>query len=486
MFFRNKDKDQLKKDLFNIIMSINDTVSVTLVGSFWKKNNLKDFSDIDIVIIMKKINKKKYYECLNKINKIDLRKYNLGHLDLLINPTFGPLKFDNKNNIVFHTMIYDLNSHIAHVIKSPFTCYDWERSLDYVGQSLKDIFPVGKIQLADFFMSRRGINDYIKNLTNNYIFYQKYELKRNFLVLKKKKYIIDKKHKIEFSYHLCKFLIINFYKFEMQKNKIPEANEIKTIIKKVFNKDYAYYLRNFILLKKLKNKKNINNKNFSLRFTKKFIKNFQNYLTIYQKKEIIFLRHGKTKLNDGTFLGINRDPGIKNNKKILSDLKFLKNKKITILFSSGLRRARETAKLISTKDTFIVSDLLNEKNYGKGEGLNYQHLKKRYPNIIEEWNKKNDPRFPSGENDADVIKRINLFKKKLIKTININKKRGTIVVISHNALLRCLIGDFFNTPRHLWVKINIDHNKPINCLLRGNKLLPNLDRYSFFKNLIIQ
>ncbi len=485
MFFKNKDKDKLKKDLFNIIMTINDVISVTLVGSFWKKDNLKDFSDIDIVIIMKEIDKKKYHACLNKINKIDLKRYNLGHLDLLINPTFGPLKFDNRNNIVFHTMIYDLNSHIAHVIKSPFTCYDWERSLDYVGQSLKKIFPVGKIQLADFFLSRRGINDYIKNLTNNYIFYQKYELKINFLALENKKYKIDKRHKIEFAYHLCKFLIINFYKFDKQKNKIPEDNEIKSIIKKVFNKDYDYYLRNFILLKRLKDKKIISNKNFSLQFTKKFIKNFENYLTNYKKKEIIFLRHGKTKLNDGTFLGINRNPGIINNKKILSDLKFLKNKKIKILFSSSLRRACETAKLIIKKDAFIVSDLLMEKNYGQAEGLNYQHLKKRYPKIIEEWNKKNDPRFPSGENDADVIKRINLFKKKLIKTININKKKGMIIVISHNALLRCLIGDFFNTPRHMWVKINIDHNKPINCILRGNKFLPNLDRNSFFKNLII-
>ena len=133
----------------------------------------------------------------------------------------------------------------------------------------------------------------------------------------------------------------------------------------------------------------------------------------------------------------------------------------------------------------MVSDLLMEKNYGQAEGLNYQDLKKRYPKIIEEWNNKNDPRFPFGENDADVIKRINLFKKKLIKIININKKKGMIIVISHNALLRCLIGDFFNTPRHMWVKINIDHNKPINCILRGNKFLPNLDRNRFFKNLIV-
>ena len=233
MSFQNKDKNKLKKDIFDILTSIKSVVSVTLVGSFWNKKNLKDFSDIDIVIILEKFSKSKYFECINKIKKIDLRKYNLGHLNLLINPTFGPLKFDNKNNIVFHTMIYDIKSHIDHVIRSPFTCYDWERSLDFKGKTLTNIFPVGKIQLIDFFTSRRGTLDYVSNISNGYISYQKYEFKKKIYILRNKKFKINERHKIEFSYHLCKFLIINFYKFEKQKNKIPNDNEIKLLIKKI-------------------------------------------------------------------------------------------------------------------------------------------------------------------------------------------------------------------------------------------------------------
>ena len=49
-------------------------------------------------------------------------------------------------------MIYDIKLHKEHVIKSPFTCYDWERSKIYRGDKLKKIFPVKNLQLNDFLM----------------------------------------------------------------------------------------------------------------------------------------------------------------------------------------------------------------------------------------------------------------------------------------------------------------------------------------------
>ena len=51
---------------------------------------------------------------------------------LLINNTFGPLKFNSNKNLVIHLMVYDRTGHIDHVIKSPFTVYDWERSNVYL------------------------------------------------------------------------------------------------------------------------------------------------------------------------------------------------------------------------------------------------------------------------------------------------------------------------------------------------------------------
>ena len=150
MLFSHKDKIKLKNYLLKNLIKIEGVLSVTLVGSFWEKNNLNNFSDIDIIIILDKFNKQNYNKCISSLLKINLKNFNLGNLKIKINPTFGPLKFDNDNSIVFHTMIYSKKSHINHVIKSPFTCYDWERSNNFKGLSLKEIFPVGKIQLVDF------------------------------------------------------------------------------------------------------------------------------------------------------------------------------------------------------------------------------------------------------------------------------------------------------------------------------------------------
>ena len=61
-------------------------------------------------------------------------------------------------------MVYDTLNHKKHVLKSPFTCFDWERTSFYEGKKLTDIYPVLKLQLCDFINSRRGTNNFIKDL----------------------------------------------------------------------------------------------------------------------------------------------------------------------------------------------------------------------------------------------------------------------------------------------------------------------------------
>ena len=63
-------------------------------------------------------------------------------------------------------MIYDIKGHQNHVINSPFTCYDWERSTDFVGLHLKQVFPVGRIQFRDF---KAEVKNYLADLKNNTI-----------------------------------------------------------------------------------------------------------------------------------------------------------------------------------------------------------------------------------------------------------------------------------------------------------------------------
>lgn len=483
--FTIREKKKLKQDLFKTLFKNKNVISITLVGSFWESKKSNDFSDIDIVIILKKFNKKTYLDCLKKIRDINLRKYNLGHLETLINSTFGPLKFYKKNNIVFHTMIYDIKSHIEHVIKSPFTCYDWERSSNYKGISLKDIFPVGRIQLIDFFNSRRGINSYLNNLNKNFISYQEYDFAKNFFKLKDKKHKINDRHKLEFSYHLCNFLIINFYKFQNQKNKVPSDNEIKSVFKLIFGKQHIFYLNNFYLFQKLKKKRISKIKFNTIPFLKKFITKFQSYLIKNNKQNLILIRHGKTKYNDGSFLGVGRDPGIINKKNVSRKLNYLKKIKSKIVYSSTLKRSLETAKTFENINKIIHSNHLIEKNYGLAEGLTFKKLKKEYPLLVDAWNKKRDKKFPKGESDADVLKRVSLFHNKLKKDLRNNSNYNLIIVVTHNALLRCYLGKIFEIPKYLWVKIAIDHIQPIHFIIKNNQIIPNVDRVNLFKKIHI-
>ena len=65
----------------------------------------------------------------------ELKKYfSNPNYKILINNSFGPIKYDFKKYVIFHLMYYDIEAHKNHVIKSPFTCYDWERSKNYIGK----------------------------------------------------------------------------------------------------------------------------------------------------------------------------------------------------------------------------------------------------------------------------------------------------------------------------------------------------------------
>ena len=61
-------------------------------------------------------------------------------------------------------MVYDRKGHIDHVIKSPFTVYDWERSNVYLNKKISEIYKVGSLQFDDFLSARRGLFNYANDI----------------------------------------------------------------------------------------------------------------------------------------------------------------------------------------------------------------------------------------------------------------------------------------------------------------------------------
>ena len=165
----NSQKKNIKA-LLKKINSLKNTETACVVGSFAENKNIFDIGDLDIVVITKLINIKFINEC-----KSIIRKHNFKiKKKLKINDTFGPVKYNKNIFFTVHLMIYDIFGHINHSIKSPFTCFDWERKNMYSGKKLSDIYSVNNLQLDDFFYSRRSIinhyNDLSQGSNNNNIY----------------------------------------------------------------------------------------------------------------------------------------------------------------------------------------------------------------------------------------------------------------------------------------------------------------------------
>lgn len=449
--------------------SIDDVMSVNFVGSFLSKSN---FSDIDIVVITKKINKKIINQCHKEIKKIDYKPYRVDK-KILINDTFGPLKFNTKKNLVFHLMIYSQEDHIKHVINSPFTCYDWEITKSSYGLNLKDIYPVSKIFASDFFCKNRGINIYKKNLINKKINYKKYIFKKNSVLTKSLNYKIIDKDVYEFCYHVITFTLKNYLKYITQKNKIFTSRDIIRLLNDIYSRAQPNVIIEFY--KKLetfkKNGKIDINQKTAIDISLNFLTNFQIYLKKHEKNSINldFKRHFNTKYKKEFFIGQKINPPILKQK-------FIKTKKeYDISYSSPSLRCIQTSRLFSSNN--IVNNLLKEINYGDAEGLTYKELNIKYPQVIKSWENKKDIKFPKGESSNDVCKRVLNF----IKFSKNFKTKKKYLIITHNVFLRCLIGNYFNIPISKWYLINIDYGENINFKIFNKKLFINISRQKFRK-----
>ena len=99
-------------------------------------------------------------------------------------------------------------------------------------------------------------------------------------------------------------------------------------------------------------------------------------------------------------------------------------------------------------------------------------LKKQHPEIIDEWLKGKDPNFPSGgENTSNVLSRLNSFLFELSEN-----KDGTTVVMTHNVVLRCLIGQAHNIPRQEWHLLSIPHAEPLEFKVMSGRFISNIPR----------
>lgn len=439
-----------------------DVISATIVGSYSEKKNIEKIGDLDVVVICKKLTKKIFKRLNNKIKKKKFYK------EILVNSTFGPVKLGAKKAFPIHLMIYDKKLHKDHAIKSPFTCYDWQRSKIYKGISLKKIFPVKNLQLSDFFNARRNSNEYLNDIKKDRISVRKYQFKGKKITTKKTFVQIDTRNRGEFVYHIINFLVINLFKFHVNKNIKTSKKQFDNFFLKITNKDHNLLKEFKILESKKLEKKLIYNQNI-ISLAVKFVKKYENFLQ-KKKKEYLtlnFVRHAKTSMNKkNIFLGVKNNPPI-----IKTKIKKISNLMHDLTITSGLKRAQMSTKFFNSKK-IIHNKLINEINYGDADGMSFSNFKTKYPKIIKSWNNKIDIKFPKGENTNDVRKRALSFLS-ILKRFEEGKK---ILIISHGFFLKVIFCIILGIDIKKAYKISIEHLKVFQFLKKGKFIIPNLNR----------
>ena len=464
---------KIGESIINELIKEKDIISASIVGSYTENKNIEKIGDLDIVVICKKLTKKIFLKILRRV-----RSKNYKH-NIIINPSFGPMKISSNKSLPVHLMIYDIKSHIDHVLKSPFTCYDWERSKIFRGKPLKKIFSVKNLQLNDFYESRRTSAEYLKDIKKGKISIREYYFKNKKIFLKKRYVKIDSRNRGEFVYHIIKFLVINLYKFIIQKNiKVDEKNFEKLFLK-ITNNNINIF-KQFKILKKNKENKNLvyNKDVFNLALN--FLKSFNHYIEQIKKEylELNFIRHAETLLNKKKkFIGSRSNP------EIISKTKKKQNdKKYNLIITSNSLRTKLTKNFFHSSK-HIVNNLVNEIDYGKADGLTIRETKNKFPYLFKKWKKKIDVKFPEGENSNDVKKRAIKF----LTFLNRYKNGEKILIISHSFFLRVLISIILKINLHDAYKIKIDHLKIFQFLKKGRYIYSNLNRLdqeNIFKSIV--
>ena len=124
------------------------------------------------------------------------------------------------------------------------------------------------------------------------------------------------------------------------------------------------------------------------------------------------------------------------------------DRKLTI-WTSTLKRTNQTARFLPEKHLQLRWKALDELDSGACDGLTYQEIEDQYP---EDFRARDDDkynyRYRGGESYRDVVIRLEPIIMELERSEN-------IVIVTHQAVLRCIYAYFMNVPqeRSPWMEV---------------------------------
>ena len=201
-------------------------------------------------------------------------------------------------------------------------------------------------------------------------------------------------------------------------------------------------------------------------------------------KNILLIRHGQSEWNKlNLFTGFKNielsDQGIEEANKAGQNFKNL-DIKFNIVFTSELKRAQETAKIIlqnldqwdflNNQGKIISNINLNERDYGDLTGLNKKETAEKFgEEQVHKWRRGYSDQPPNGESLEDVVRRVTKYFEEVIKPAIQSDENGNILIAAHGNSLRALL-----IVMNIYVPNNINSVElstgvPIHVILEDNK-----------------
>ena len=174
--------------------------------------------------------------------------------------------------------------------------------------------------------------------------------------------------------------------------------------------------------------------------------------------KLILVRHGETewvrqsRYQGATDISLNRT-GILQARAVG---KIVKEEKPSVIFSSELLRARQTAQEIAKqcRKELKIDHRLNELSFGKWEGFYHAVIAKKFPKAARDWySAKWTSLPPGGESLKSLGKRINSFLSDLSKHY---RKNETYVVVAHGGTIRMFLVQLLKFEPTVFWKFRID------------------------------
>lgn len=155
-------------------------------------------------------------------------------------------------------------------------------------------------------------------------------------------------------------------------------------------------------------------------------------------KRLILIRHGETDYTlNRKYCGHEDIPlnaeGIKQAECLLARLK---NLKIDRVYSSDLKRAVQTAKIVFRDRVVFRRKALREVDFGSFSGLTFEKTKSMYPGIYKMWMQSpKDVKIPKGESLFNLARRVG----KCFERVSNQNQKKTVALVTHGGPIRVIL-----------------------------------------------